>query len=456
MNKPRFMALSVLMLFVSTSLPIHAQNTADPELLAEIYKIKAIDNHAHPPRVVREGETDDEWDALPLDALEITSVYSLPTRLRPNNPEYIGAWKALFGYKHSDMNEQHVRELVEAKQRVMRDKGDAYPAWVLDQLGIETMFANRVAMGRGLTSPRFRWVSFVDALLFPLNTTAIRQVHPKYVKLYDGEERLLKRYLTESKLNRVPPDLDTYLSKVVSATLERHKQKGAVAIKFEAAYLRPLDFSDVGKSEATRIYLTHVRGVAPSAADYKKLQDFLFRYIAREAGRLGLAVHIHIVAGAGGQYELSGSNPLLLEPVFNDLTLTKTNFVIVHGGWPYTKEVGFLMNKPNVYADFSAQTFFLSARKLSEVLRDWMELYPEHVLFGTDLFPGTPEIGWEETGWLTSNTGRQALALALTGMMNDGLISRERARELARMVLRENAIRLYNFGPSSVSTGLQD
>jgi hypothetical protein len=77
-------------------------------------------------------------------------------------------------------------------------------------------------------------------------------------------------------------------------------------------------------------------------------------------------------------------------------------------------------------------------------------------LFGTDLFPGTPEIGWEETGWLTSNTGRQALALALTGMMNDGLISRERARELARMVLRENAIRLYNFGPSSVSTGLQD
>ena len=106
------------------------------------------------------------------------------------------------------------------------------------------------------------------------------------------------------------------------------------------------------------------------------------------------------------------------------------------------------MNKANVYADFSAQTFLLSPRKLSEVLRDWLELYPEHVLFGTDLFPGTPEIGWEEMGWLTSNTGRQALALALTGMMNDGLITRERARELARLVMRENAIKLYNLGPS--------
>jgi len=30
-------------------------------------------------------------------------------------------------------------------------------------------------------------------------------------------------------------------------------------------------------------------------------------------------------------------------------------------------------------------------------------------------------------------------------MMNDGEITRERAGELARMVLRENAIKLYGF-----------
>ena len=34
-------------------------------------------------------------------------------------------------------------------------------------------------------------------------------------------------------------------------------------------------------------------------ADYKALQDFLFRHIAREAGRVGLAVHIHSFEGAG-------------------------------------------------------------------------------------------------------------------------------------------------------------
>ena len=36
----------------------------------------------------------------------------------------------------------------------------------------ETMLANRVAMGPGLAPPRFLWVSYVDALLFPLSNKA--------------------------------------------------------------------------------------------------------------------------------------------------------------------------------------------------------------------------------------------------------------------------------------------
>jgi len=158
-----------------------------------------------------------------------------------------------------------------------------------------------------------------------------------------------------------------------------------------------------------------------------------------------MAVHIHALDGAGSFYKQSGSNPLLLESAFNDPGLRKTNFVIVHGGYPFTRQTASLMGKANVYADFSAQTFFLYPRALSEVLRSWLEYFPEKVLFGTDAFALTPEIGWEESAWLAVVTARQALALALTGMLNDGEISRDRAVELARMVMRENAARLYNF-----------
>ncbi|HLL77204.1 MAG TPA: hypothetical protein VK421_18265 [Pyrinomonadaceae bacterium] len=79
------------------------------------------------------------------------------------------------------------------------------------------------------------------------------------------------------------------------------------------------------------------------------------------------------------------------------------------------------------------------------MIRSWLEFVPEKVLFGTDAYPLTTTAGREEVGWLTTRSSRRALALALTGMMQDGQITRERALELARMVLRENAARLYGL-----------
>ena len=146
-------------------------------------------------------------------------------------------------------------------------------------------------------------------------------------------------------------------------------------------------------------------------------------------------------------YKQSGSNPLLLESVFNDQTLRKTNFVIIHGGYPFTKETAAMISKPNVYADFSAQTFLIYPRELSEVLRNWLEAYPDKILFGTDAFSFGPEVDWPEVAWLSNTTARQALALALTGMMNDHEISRAQAVDLARMVLRDNATKLYKLNP---------
>jgi len=433
----------LLLIFVIAVPTTTAQTNPDSQLVAAIAKIKAIDNHAHPLRYVAAGEKpDDEFDALPLDAI---GPIPLPVRLSPSNTEFIDAWRDLYGYKHDDMSEAHVAELLQIKQRVAREQGEKFPVWVLDQLNIETMFANRVAMGRGLVAPRFRFVSFVDPLIFPLSNEAAKRSNPDYRGFYPGEERLLKRYLAEAGLRALPLTLDAYLAKVVTATLEAHKRAGALAVKFEAAYLRKLDFDEADIATARRVYARYVKGGEPAAADYKSLQDFLFRYIARECGRLGLAVHIHSINGAGAYYRQSGSNPLLLESVFNDESLRKTNFVIIHGGYPFTKETASMMSKPNVYADFSAQTFLIYPRELSDVLRNWLETYPDKILFGTDAFSFGPEVDWPEVAWLSNTSARQALALALTGMMNDHEITRARALELAQMALRDNAVKLYGL-----------
>jgi len=399
---------------------------ADPGLLSEIQGIRAIDNHAHPVRWTAAGEPPDRgFDALPVDNMEAQSD---PVNWRPGAPAMVDAARALYGS-------------MPKAQRIQRE-GQNYPTWVLDQAGIDVMVANRVSMGPSIMPPRFRWAGYVDALMFPLDNSTIAARNSDRKSFFALEDKLRSQYLREAGLAALPATLDEYLARVVTPTLERHKQGGAIAEKFEAAYLRSLAFDKVDRDTAAKIYAG--KG-APGEAPYKPLQDFLFRYIAAECGRLGMAVHIHAMAGAGSYFDIEGGNPLLLESVLNDPELRKTKFVMLHGGWPFVNEITSLLTKPNAYLDFSQQPLIFNAQQLAGYLREWLEFEPEKILFATDAYPYSNDMGWEESAWMASRTSRQALAIALTGMLRDGEITRTRASELARMVMRENAKGLYGL-----------
>jgi predicted TIM-barrel fold metal-dependent hydrolase len=101
--------------------------------------------------------------------------------------------------------------------------------------------------------------------------------------------------------------------------------------------------------------------------------------------------------------------------------------------------------KPNAYLDTSAIALIYPPAKLARVLEDWLSQFPEKVLFGTDAAAFGPDIGWEVAAWVGTTTARQALGIALTDMMRNGDLSRARAEEIATMVLRTNAGKLYNL-----------
>ncbi|MGE5742869.1 MAG: amidohydrolase [Gemmatimonadota bacterium] len=410
----------------------HAQSPVDSGLAAYIAAIRAIDGHAHPMLPVLPGTpVDTEYDALPLDGIP---PFPVPWRLTLEAPVWSRAARALYG-----------SDSAEARARTVRERGAAFPAWALDRAGIDVMFANRVAMGPGLESPRFRWVPFDDALLFPLDTRLEAARTPDTRSLYPRETALLRRDLRDLGLDALPATLEAYLATVVLPTLRHQREHGAVAIKFEAAYLRPLDFDDPDSSAAHAVYGRYVGGGTPTHAEYKTLADYLFRAITREAGRQGLAVHLHVLETFGGFYGARGATPGLLEPVFNDSTLRSTNFVMIHGGWPETGETEAMLGKPNVYADISMMDLILEPAELAEVLRHWLVRWPDKVLFGTDAFDGGPAQPWEEGAFVAATTARRALGMALTAMLRDGDISMARARRLARMVLRDNALSLYRL-----------
>jgi predicted TIM-barrel fold metal-dependent hydrolase len=422
--------------------PANIDRDIDPEIAAAISATRAIDNHAHPVLPPPDDRSDRNFDALPVDNMEPETD---PVAWRPDNPQLGAAWKALWGFDQSSpVDDAGMKRLNEARTRVKAREGQHYGEWVLDQAGIKTMLSNRVAMGPGLAKPHFEWVPYIDALLFPLENTEL-ETTPDLRQFFPLEERLSAQYLKTAGLTAVPSTLAEYLNRVVTPTLERQKSEGAVAEKFEVAYLRGFDFADTSRSEADRIYSKWVGREHPSPIEYKALQDFLFRYIASECGRLGMPVHLHTMAGGGGYFNVAKGNPLLLESVFDDERLRKTRFVMLHGGWPFVREAGSLLQKPNVYLDISQETLTFPPRTMATWLREWLETYPDKVMFGTDGYPFSESMGWEEATWIASQNARRALGLALSGMVRDGEVNRKRAIEIAQQVLHGTATRLYGF-----------
>jgi predicted TIM-barrel fold metal-dependent hydrolase len=414
---------------------------AGTPLKTAIDGIRAIDNHTHV--VAPDIEHDSGYDALPCDSLPpATGRPPANTRF---GPDAQAAWKALYGFSADSDSPDNIRQW-QAQQRAVRQKlGAGYFDWVLDQAGFDSVLANRVTMAPQLDAPRFRWVPYDDALLFPLDNSVGKADSPDRKVLYEAEERLLKSYIAAAGVTSLPATLDDYLDTILGATLQSQKKNGAVAIKFEAAYLRALDFERVPHDLAAGVYMRARRGVPVGPLDYKQLQDFLFREIAARAGPLGLVIQIHTGSGCGEFFDVAGSDPLLLERMLNDPDLRTTRFVLLHGGSPFERHNTSLIAKPNVWVDTSVLELMFSPAELARILRPWLEMMPEHVLFGTDAGPFGPGMGWEETTWMASRRTRQALTIALEEMVRDGVVPAARAREIADRVLRGNALELYGW-----------
>ena len=426
----------------------HAQAPASTQsdalfqrLLVAIRQIHIIDNHAHPAL-----PGDAEMDALTFDpaGLGAMETFLLPPRLRLTNLEYVPALQTLYGYPYADLSSGHLPELAVLKQKKRSAADLTYFNAVLDKAGISISLANRVGMTSApLDRQRFRWVPFVDAYLFPLNNSVYKKQNADYNVFFSSEEKLLKRYLDQVETPR-PRTFDAYL-RFVHESLGRLKADGAIAVKFEVAYLRSLRFDDPPQRIARRVYERYRSTTEVPIDEYRDLQDYLFRYVLREVTRLGLPVHIHTGMGVGNAFQLNDARPLQLENILSDPQYRQTTFVLLHGGYPFTQEAILLASKPNVYVDPSGfMTLVLYPSDLAPVLKEWLSLYPEKVLFGTDA-EVLGEIGAEETYWLATETGRQALAMALSEMVQEERCDESEALRLARLVLHDNAAKLYSL-----------
>lgn len=432
-----FFAIVVL---CALATPAWAQDP-DPEIVSYVNSIKAIDNHAHVTALDREH--DKGYDQLRCE--DLPSSNGLPPANLRFGRDQQAVYKTLYGFDAQTGSDAELKKATELETAARQEHGAGFYAWVMEKAGIETVLANRTFMAPEMKAPQLRWVPYEDALLFPLDNSTQKGVNQDRRVFYGDAEELLNTYLRDAGMNHVPATLDTYMENVVRATLQKQKTAGAIAVKFEAAYLRPLDFAPASKDEAARVYAKYWSAGNASAAEYKTLQDFLFKQIALEAGRLGMAVHFHTGNGCGDFFDDSGADAMLLSPALNDPDLRKTNFVLLHANPPRERNVSMLIVKPNVYTDMSVLELLWSPAELARLLRPWLQIMPEHVMFGTDAGPFGPGFEWEETTIVGTQHARRALAMALSEMVRDRTITRDRAKEIAELVLRGNAARLYGM-----------
>jgi uncharacterized protein len=402
-------------------------------LLPQIEKISAFDHHAHP------GFADDP----DVDAMDAPPNATEPIRTRDDNPELAVAAHVLFGYPYNDFSPEHAKWLLQKKSELKKQlAGPAYFDSVLDKLNIEMSVANRAMMADYLDPKRFAWVFFVDSFMWPFNNQREAARNPDEGVYIPLQEKMLHRWMQQENLSKPPATFGDYL-KFISQVLEDNSKRGGIAMKFEVAYFRPTTFSDPRRDQAEDIYQRYVVGGIPTEKAYRTFQDYIFRYLVTEGGRLHLPVHIHTAVGIGNYFNLSQSNIMNLESVIRDPRYASTTFVMIHGGYPLEREAIWLAAMPNVYLDSSFGELAQYPSAFKDTLKMWLETFPEKITFGTDCFPYNEVLGSEESYWLGVQSSREALAAALAEMISEGEITEARALEMAHAYLHDTAVNLY-------------
>jgi len=151
---------------------------------------------------------------------------------------------------------------------------------------------------------------------------------------------------------------------------------------------------------------------------------------ANEATGDPLPVQVHCGFG-DSDLHLWRSDPSYLKPLIE--RFRETPFVLLHC-YPYVREAGWLAHVyGNVWFDLSLTIPHVS--QPAQALRDALELAPVSKLLYASDAARTPELYWLAARWW-----RRALAEVLPELLPEG-----EAEEDARLILRENARRLYGL-----------
>ncbi len=404
-------------------------------LKEQINNIGIIDQHVH---VLDETQWVEAMGKFPFP--EDTSHLPVPAPLTTLTrvKTLLTAYRELYDFNYSTLTSDNIRELDELYQLSKKDETRIYYR-IIERFNIEkavVVCQNRLELPPGLDPEHFKITPIVDGLLVPLDNSEMKNSFNERATMFILMcEAFLKKMRGNLKIN----SFEDYL-KFLASLIGKIKEKGCVCLKMNFAYWRDIAVDVVSKEEARDVFESN----DTSPVRYKHLQDFLLRHIISKAAELDLPIQIH--AGSIGVLRpIEESNPSRLEPFLWLPDIKKAKVVLLHGGFPFCREAGFMVSRPaaapNLYLDISQMWWahYGSPKALVSILRQWLEMgIAEKLLYASD---ANSPIGF----CMGAMNIREGLYFALKGMIDDGLINEIQALSIAKMILRENAKKLYNI-----------
>lgn len=215
--------------------------------------------------------------------------------------------------------------------------------------------------------------------------------------------------------------------------------KRTVGIKSCAAYYGGLDVEERTEKEAAQAYEKMRNGQA-GIQEQKALYQYFLWHGTDFAAKYDLPIQIHTGQGAGDYIDYRSMNPICLTKFLMDSRVRdRIRIILLHGGHPYEEDTGNLVLQfANVYTDFSGVVWFGTVNGASR-LRALCERAPlDKIMYGSDatMLP--------ELYWYSPEHFRRLLGEVLTDFVQEGYMTIERAAEVTKMILRENALNCYD------------
>jgi predicted TIM-barrel fold metal-dependent hydrolase len=222
--------------------------------------------------------------------------------------------------------------------------------------------------------------------------------------------------------------------------MEKLQEQGFVGIKFNNPYWRDIAVNVINEEDARDVF----ESKDSSPARYRQLQDFLMRKIVAKAAELNWPVQIH-AGGPGAERPMNECDPSRLDAFLWLPDIRNAKVIILHGGYPFCHEAGYMachiwnVRKTCLDLSWFGWGHFSSPKALVNPLREWLELgIVRRLIYGSDA-------GNAVQLWISAMNFREALYLALKGMIDDGMIDETQATYMAELVLYGNAKTIYGL-----------